>query len=76
MSRGLRAGDPLETARKSAAAAGECPINHIDQFARDHWDCCEICSWFNCEACVATPEDFGWHDPDEEEAAGGGFVNW
>lgn len=68
--------DPLAEAREKAAAAGECPINHIDQFARNHWDTSEICSWFDCEVCVATPEDLGLHDPSEEEPSGGGFVNW
>lgn len=67
MTRGYWASDPLAEARAKAAAAGECPVNHVDEFTSEHSDCWAICSMFDCEVCVATPEDFGWHDPDEEE---------
>lgn len=67
MTVGTRGDDPLAEAREKAAAAGECPINHVDRFTSNHWDCWEICSWFDCEVCVATPEDFGWRDPAEDD---------
>lgn len=67
MTRGYWDSDPLAEARARAAAAGECPVNHVDEFTSEHSDCWAICSMFDCEVCVATPEDFGWHDPDEDD---------
>ena len=69
MNRGPWADDPLAKARAEAAIAGECPVNYVDDFASEHWDCWEICSWFKCKECVATPEDMGFGPLDCDHGA-------
>lgn len=38
---------------------GTCPIGGLGSLALEHWDICEICSWFGCPECAADPEDMG-----------------
>ena len=64
--------DPLEPVMAKARELGRCPVGLVDEFTSEHWDAFEICSWFECESCVATPDDFGCAEgaysigPDEE----------
>lgn len=37
-----------------------CPIFDLDDFILEHWDRNTLCASFDCEVCVATPEDFGY----------------
>jgi len=55
---------------KVAIEAGACPIGYVDQSCSERWSVDEICGWFSCAECVATPRDFGhdmdeWPDPDD-----------
>ena len=63
-------GDPLAEARAKARENNACPVNFVDRFTSEHWDCWEICSWFDCKECVATPEDFGFRDGDGQSDGG------
>lgn len=65
------ASDPLEPVRRQALELGLCPIGLVDEFTSEHWDVCEICSWFDCEVCVATPEDFGFGGSQDDDEVDG-----
>lgn len=62
--------NPIREAAIEAGKAGACPLGYVGQFALEHWATDEICSWFGCAECVATPRDLGydmdeWPDPSE-----------
>ena len=59
--------DPLDPVREIARELELCPVSLVDEFTSEHWDAFEICSWFECEKCVATPEDFGFSEGTDDD---------
>lgn len=51
---------PFEKASRQARAGGVCPVALLEGFFTDHWTFDELCSGFDCGACVATDEDMGF----------------
>ena len=60
--------DPFERAWAEAAELGVCPVCLVEGFYKETCDFDTLCDAFECDECVATPEDMGWR-PDDEGAA-------
>ena len=50
-----------------ARKAKVCPVSMLDEYSSNHWDFCALCAEFNCKECVATPEDFGYSNTNEQK---------
>lgn len=52
--------DAIADAAEEAKKLGVCPMSRVSGYYSEHWSVDEICSWFACTECLATPRDFGY----------------